>query len=328
MRVVHEPRRCGCMPNSSAVRVSRRSTVSVREVTMPSPAPDLPSQLVQHFGRDGMRRFAPGDLLDARLPAASRNLLEGTGVPASVAPYFRSTDAAEAVGRDTAASQLSLPRPPNEMGGWPRIGQDGLAQVCVRPDGIVQAVMLTDAADDMFVSSNLAAFNMSLLALDHAQTQLATSSGLAESASVLSDLDVEVRRIDAHAMAERENWWPRVLDDVRHTLNFPFSAAFEYIDVAQAKHVITDATGPGRLHPEEIIWERLSAEGVAPAQVLRVYCELEPCLMPGHYCAVWMQKTFPHAHFSHSFDYGDTADSREAGLKELITHAAKQSRRQ
>ncbi|MFF3258004.1 nucleic acid/nucleotide deaminase domain-containing protein [Streptomyces sp. NPDC002932] len=87
------------------------------------------------------------------------------------------------------------------------------------------------------------------------------------------------------------------------------------MDGARAKHVITDATGPGRLHPEEIIWERLSAEGVAPAQALRVYCELEPCLMPGHYCAAWMQETFPHAHFSHSFDYGDTADSRKAGLK-------------
>ncbi|MFF3258005.1 SUKH-4 family immunity protein [Streptomyces sp. NPDC002932] len=132
------------------------------------------------------------------------------------------------------------------MGGWPRIGQDGLAQVCVRPDGIVQAVMLTDAADDMFFSSNLAAFNMSPLALDHAQTQLATSSGLAESASVLRDLDVEVRRIDAHAMAQRENWWPRVLDDVRHTLNFPVLGSFRVYrwGTGQARHHRRDRARP------------------------------------------------------------------------------------
>lgn len=294
---------------------------------MSSPVPDLPTQLVQHFGRGGMRRFAPGDYLDASLPAASRSLLEETGVPAGVAPYFRSTDTAEPVGLDTAAVRLSLPRPPEEMGRWPRIGKDGLAQMCVRPDGNVQAVMLADVADDMFVSSDLAAFNASLLALDRAQAQLAASSGLTESASVFRDLDEELRGIDAQAMAERESWWPRVLDDVRHTLNFPFSAAFEYVDEAGAKHIVTDVTGPGRLHPEEIVWGRLSAEGVTPAQVLRVYCELEPCLMPGHYCAVWMQQTFPHAQFSHSFDYGDTADSREEGLKELITRAAEQARR-
>ncbi|MEK8145707.1 nucleic acid/nucleotide deaminase domain-containing protein [Streptomyces sp. M10(2022)] len=108
---------------------------------------------------------------------------------------------------------------------------------------------------------------------------------------------------------------------------FPLSASFEYVDEAGAKQIVTEATGPGRLHPEEIIWQKLSAEGVTAAQVRRVYCELEPCMMPGHYCASWMQQTFPHAEFSHSFDYGETADSREAGLKALIMHAAEQARR-
>ncbi|MBJ6641468.1 hypothetical protein H4K36_33250 [Streptomyces sp. DHE7-1] len=62
-----------------------------------------------------------------------------------------------------------------------------------------------------------------------------------------------------------------------------------------------------------------------PEQVRRVYCELEPCMMPGHYCAAWLQAVLPHAEFTHSFDYGDTAESREEGLKELITHAARQA---
>ncbi|RYJ31480.1 hypothetical protein CU044_0490 [Streptomyces sp. L-9-10] len=50
--------------------------------------------------------------------------------------------------------------------------------------------------------------------------------------------------------------------------------------------------------------------------------------MPGHYCAVWLHATFPTAEFTHSFDYGDTAESREEGLKALITYAAEQARRQ
>jgi len=109
------------------------------------------------------------------------------------------------------------------------------------------------------------------------------------------------------------------------TCGTPFSSAFEYIDNTGTKQVITDATGPGRPHPEELVWHRLQAQGVTPQQVRRVYCELEPCTMPGHYCAVWLQATFPHAEFTHSFDYGSTAESREEGLKELITHAAQQA---
>lgn len=64
-----------------------------------------------------------------------------------------------------------------------------------------------------------------------------------------------------------------------------------------------------------------------PGQVRRVHCELEPCLMPGHYCSVWMQQVLPHAEFTHSFDYGDTAESREKGLKQLILHDAETRRR-
>ncbi|HEX5567541.1 MAG TPA: nucleic acid/nucleotide deaminase domain-containing protein, partial [Streptomyces sp.] len=92
------------------------------------------------------------------------------------------------------------------------------------------------------------------------------------------------------------------------------------------KEIVTDRTGPGRLHPEERLWQRLSSSGVPPERVGRVYCELQPCLMPGHYCAIWMQELFPDAEFTHSFDYGQTADSREEGLKRLILHAAEQAR--
>jgi hypothetical protein len=212
------------------------------------------------------------------------------------------------------------------MESWLRIGGDGLAHLCVRPDGAVQAVMLEDVADDMFVNTDVSTFNASLLALDRTQPVIASASGLADGAAAFRDLNAELRRIDEAAFAERESWWPRVLDDIRHTLNFPFAATFEYADAAGVKQIVTEATAPGHPHPEEIIWRRLSSSGVDPGQVSRVYCELEPCLMPGHYCAVWMQATFPKAEFTHSFDFGDTAASREQGLKELITYATEQAR--
>ncbi|MEV6397374.1 nucleic acid/nucleotide deaminase domain-containing protein [Streptomyces sp. NPDC051907] len=294
---------------------------------MSSPVPELGDELVRHFGREGLRRFEPASWLGARVPADAQALLEGAGVPVSIAPYFQAPGLDEAVALGVVAARSSGPRPHEAMEDWPRIGFDGLAHLCVRPDGAVQAVVLQDVVDDMFVSTDVSSLNASLLALDRARPLIVSASGLEEAAAVFRDLSLELRRIDAVAFQERESWWPRVLDDLRHTLNFPFSAAFEYVDAAGVKQVATQATGPGRAHPEEILWRRLSGEGVAAGQVRRVYCELEPCLMPGHYCAVWMQETFPQAQFTHSFDYGGTAESREEGLRDLITHAAEQARR-
>ncbi|MFI1018176.1 nucleic acid/nucleotide deaminase domain-containing protein [Streptomyces sp. NPDC020965] len=293
---------------------------------MSSPTPDRTDLVAAHFGPDGLRRFEPGHILGSLLPVTARTLLETTGVPRTVAPYFRSPGPDEPIALGVAAARSSRPAPPAALQSWPRIGSDGLADLCVRPDGAVQAVVLADMVDDMFVSTDVSTLNASLLALDRAQPVIAASSGLAEAADAFRTLNTELRQIDPAAFEEREAWWPRVLDDMRHTLNFPFSAAFEYVDGIGTRQVVTEATGPGLGHPEEIIWTRLSGAGVDPAQVRRVYSELQPCLMPGHYCAVWMQKAFPQAEFTHSFDYGDTAASREEGLKQLIIHAAEQAR--
>lgn len=291
---------------------------------MPEPARDAS---FDHFGPDGMRRFQIPGTFDIRLPQTAREHLESIGVPLNVAPYFQAAAPADGATLGLFASHQDLPRPPAQMANWLRIGTDGLAHLCVRPDGAVQAVFLGDYGDDdMFVSSSLAQLTSALTALDARLPVIAASAGLSGAAAAFRELNAELRQIDEPAFHERESWWPRILDDIRHTLNFPFSAAFEYLDDTGNKQIVTDATGPGRPHPEELLWQRLKTQGVAPEQVRRVYCELEPCMMPGHYCAVWLHNAFPQAEFTHSFDYGSDAASREEGMKELITHAAKQAR--
>jgi hypothetical protein len=288
---------------------------------MPERVPD-PS--AAHFGENGMRRFTVPGSYGIRLPDPAREVLTGTGVPVHVAPYFAAAADTDAPTLGMLAGHRGVLTPAGREN-WLRIGGDPLAHLCVRPDGAVQAVFLGLDEDDMFVSSDVAAFNASLTALDRRLPVIAAATSLPVAAAAFRELNAELRTLDAAAFEERESWWPRVLDDVRHTLNFPFSSAFEYVDATGAKQIVTDATGPGRAHPEELVWQRLRAEGVAPEQVRRVYCELEPCMMPGHYCAVWLQSTFPHAEFTHSFDYGATAESREEGLKELITYAAQRA---
>ncbi|WP_326771354.1 nucleic acid/nucleotide deaminase domain-containing protein [Streptomyces sp. NBC_01445] len=283
---------------------------------------------LDHFGPDGMRRIPVPGAYRVRLPDGARRQLESVGVPLIVAPYFTAASPSDALTLGVFAGHHDLEPPPADMTDWLRIGTDRLAHLCVRPDGTVQAVFLDAVGeDDMLVSSSLAAFTAQLACLDRRLPVIAASRDLSVAAAAFRELNAELRLIDEAAFDARERWWPRVLDDVRHTLNFPFSSAFEYLDDAGSKQIVTDATGPGRAHPEELLWSRLEEQGIAPEQVRRVYCELQPCMMPGHYCAVWLQRTFPHAEFTHSFDYGPEAASREEGLKELITYAAQQARR-
>ncbi|MFF0747154.1 nucleic acid/nucleotide deaminase domain-containing protein [Streptomyces sp. NPDC004111] len=288
----------------------------------------VPDPAVAHFGAEGMRRFPLSRAHISTVPSSVQKVLATVGVPVHVIPYFEAPDAHESVPLGVFAGHRGGPRPLTEQEEWLRIGTDRLAHLCVRPDGAVQAVFLGTGEADMFASTSVTTFNASLAVLDRQQAVIAAAPDLPAAAAAFRELNTELREIDPSAFEARESWWPRVLDDVRHTLNFPFSAAFEYVDAAGEKQIATEATGPGRAHPEELVWRSLASRGVAPEQVRRVYCELEACMMPGHYCAVWMQQTFPGAEFTHSFDYGMDAESRETGLKELITAAAQQARRQ
>ncbi|MEV7283008.1 nucleic acid/nucleotide deaminase domain-containing protein [Streptomyces sp. NPDC093252] len=291
---------------------------------MSEPAPD---SATAHFGDAGMRRFVMADAERRSLLPEVVRQVEEIGVPLQVARYFTAAEPYDGLRLGLFAGHQRIAVPQEETAGWLRVGFDGPLQMCVRPDGALQGVFLGIGEPAVFVSSSVNAFNQSLTALDRSLGVIAAAADLPSAAVAFRELNEELREIDPVAFAGRENWWPRVLDDVRHTLNFPFSASFEYRDGTGRKHIATESTGPGRAHPEELVWQKLSAGGVEPAQVLRVYCELQPCMMPGHYCAAWMQAAFPHAEFTHSFDYGTDADSREQGMKELITYAAQQAGR-
>jgi hypothetical protein len=283
--------------------------------------------IVEHFGADGVRRFPAASLHGVPVPDDGVRRLRDRGVPVAVSPYFHAAATSEAAQLGAFSVQKSRQAPPGALSRWLRLGTDGGAELCVRPDGAVQAVFLSEVIPDMYVSASVDLFNEALVLLDGALPRLAAADSLQDALPVLQSLTTGLKDLDPLAFAERESWWPRVLDDVRHTLNFPFSASFEFTLSDGRKEIVTDSTGPGRLHPEERIWQRLSSSGVRPEDVSRVYCELEPCLMPGHYCAQWMQQLFPRAQFTHSFSYGATADSREEGLKQAIVYAAQKAHR-
>ena len=69
-------------------------------------------------------------------------------------------------------------------------------------------------------------------------------------------------------------------------------------------------------HAERLAAKELEALGVKTEHVTRIYSELQPCVIPteGAGCAAFLQKTFPQAAVSWSFEYGATKASREAGI--------------
>ncbi|MEU0391873.1 nucleic acid/nucleotide deaminase domain-containing protein [Streptomyces sp. NPDC006208] len=284
-----------------------------------------PHSAADHFGRDGMRRLSLSSL-GAAVQEEARAVLEEVGVPLSVAPYFEAAGETDGLTLGLFAGHHGL-RCDESQAHWVRVGTDGLAHVAVGADGVVHAVFMDRVESSMLVNSDVSAFGKCLAALDRRLGVIAASVDLAAGAAAFRELNAELRLIDPDAFDGREDWWPRVLDDVRHALSIGFSAAIEYIDASGQKHIVTDATGPGKPHPEELIWQQLQKAGVDGRQVKRVYCELEACMMPGHYCAAWMAREFPNAQFTHSFDYGETAESREEGLKGLIRYTAERARR-
>ncbi len=101
---------------------------------------------------------------------------------------------------------------------------------------------------------------------------------------------------------------------VQNFSNARNGAAFEYRANDGSLRTVIRFSQRGVLgggHAERVIAKELEAMGVSPLQVTNIYSELEPCNNPGGYCMPFLQKEFPQANVSWSFDYANEI-SREA----------------
>jgi len=277
-------------------------------------SPDLESRLRRRFGDDGLREYASAQAA-------------GLSMPVQVGPYFLAAQEQHPLTLGAFADAVGESDFDADLRDALRLGTDQGAELCVTLDGSVRAVFLGLDLPAMHVGASVEAFATGLLLLDQALPRIAGVDDPTEGFPVLSELRRELLALDPGAFEDREGWWPRVLDDIRLPLNVASSAAFEVVGEDGEGRIFTEATRPGLPHPEELLWYRLAGGGVEPDAVSRVYCELEPCLMPGHYCALWMARMFPNAEFTHSFPYGPSARIREDGARALVVHLAEQEQR-
>ncbi|MFD8549086.1 nucleic acid/nucleotide deaminase domain-containing protein [Streptomyces sp. NPDC059649] len=269
------------------------------------------------FGRE-----AAGDPLTT--PPSVLHLAQ-VAVPWQVGPYFRTSPAdpvllgeyAEFAGRDVAVEEHRQ---------LARLGTDQGYEICTDPQGTVQAVLLGYNEPLRFVNSSPERFAQSLLELDQLLRAVLATDQPQAAADAFAKAAQRLRTVDPTAFANQENWWPLVLDDIRDTSAADWYAAFEYIGADGQKQIVTQSGTIG-LHPEERLWSSLHGAGIEPSQVLRIHTELEACFMPGHYCSLWMEQTFPDAELTHNFPYGETAESRAQGIR-LLREAAAQPPKQ
>ncbi|WP_042399292.1 nucleic acid/nucleotide deaminase domain-containing protein [Streptacidiphilus carbonis] len=286
----------------------------------------LDPALVSRFGEAGLRRFgadpAAGD--PAAPEAAVLAGIAELALPVEVGPYFRTAGSepsalreyAVAVSRSlTSADQLS----------WARLGSDRAYEIVVDAGGRVLAMLLGYREPLRFVSSAPEEFAAALLGLDDLLGTIGATEDPEVAQAAFETFRRRLQESDPAAFADRESWWPLVLDDVRDTAGVENFAAFEIVDENGKKKIFT-ASGAVSLHPEERLWSSLEGAGVAPEQVTGIHTDLEPCFLPGHYCSMWLAQRFPQARLTHSYPYGETAASRGEGIDRLRAAAAQQSR--
>lgn len=280
---------------------------------------ELVEQVTAHFGPEGLRRFGPEELASTSIQRAAAETLREPGLPMRVGPYFTASTG-QPLRLGEYAATIGHPDGDSDIAQWCRLGSDQGAEICAGPDGDVRAVFVVADVPALTVNGSVQAFVAGLLALDR-HLPLLIAPGDQDGAEVFRSLRKALVEIDASALEDDEAWWPRVLEEIRHALSFPFAAAIEYEDAGGERHIETEQAQAGLPHPERVLWSRLESRGVAPEQVTRVYTELEPCFLPGNYCGMWLHR-FRNADFSYAFDYGATAAEREAGILELMQRTA------
>ncbi|MFK4196463.1 hypothetical protein ACI2LO_30910, partial [Streptomyces sp. NPDC033754] len=91
---------------------------------MPSHNPERHDALVEHFGREGLRRFERASLIGTRVPATTQVLLEESGVPRVVSCYFTAPGTRDPLTLGVVAAPNEQTRPPDGLVGWARRATD------------------------------------------------------------------------------------------------------------------------------------------------------------------------------------------------------------
>ncbi|WP_406436685.1 SUKH-4 family immunity protein [Streptomyces sp. NBC_00631] len=99
-----------------------------------------------------------------------------------------------------------------------------------------------------------------------------------------------------------------------------YQAVLRYRAQDGSEQQLIRRSAPGTPHPEWQIFHELRAMNVPPDQVLELHTELEPCELPGAYCARMIREQWPQARLASIAPYGTDHASRQQGMHQLLAH--------
>jgi len=239
-------------------------------------------------------------------------------LPGPVGPYHEPADRPQPLARYAEETGLKVHDPATAE--WLRLGTDRGAEICLADDGTVRSVFCAYRYPGGRVNSSLDAWIRSLDALRDTLAELGPQPIGGEAVRIATDLEAVLRRLDPEAVSDPADWWPQVAQDLRLTASVAAAGIIEFRAPGGALRTVRGYTLPGQGHVERRLWESLRSREVEPEQVVRIHTDLEPCMLPGNYCADWLSSTFPDAGSTYSFDYGPRAEDRERGVGELTDY--------
>jgi hypothetical protein len=271
-----------------------------------------------------MRRWGLTHLEELGVPAPLRDLLAASGLPEALGPYFEAADEPLPLADYTRLAEL--PEPDAASAVLWRLGGDSGSEICVDPEGRVYSVFAALNAPDRLVNSSVEAWLAGIGEFERLLQRLEQAAIGPEAVTAVEEFHQRLDGLDPAAMADPDHWWPLVTDDLRLTASVDAAGIIEFRTAAGALRTVRGYTVPGHGHVERRLWDELETRGIEPEQVTRVHTDLEPCMLPGGYCADWLAVTFPGAEVTYSFGYGPGAAGRADGVRELIAFTEESDR--
>lgn len=161
--------------------------------------------LARLWGEGNVERVDVNALDRVTLPADAASVLVNVGLPRRVDPLFE-------------AKEPTMIEAPSRAGRYCQFGSDFGTELCVSTDtGDVVSVSLTGEYPDRFVNTTLALF-VEFLVMVSAERARFLDLGDDQIDQVIVGLEKRLHQLDARALADPDNWWAVIVEQMRDGL--------------------------------------------------------------------------------------------------------------
>lgn len=172
--------------------------------------------IIHQWGETGLRHVQTDALQTLDLPTSAKEVLANFGLPQEVKPFF-TTDIYETFVPTLSEYARSVQAAVSSEGDhYYRIGSDYGTEVCVRKGtGEVVSIDLQGEYLTRFINISLPQFIECLYLVDRERAQFSSLED-DEIDRRVSDMKVDLVRIDPETLQDDENWWAVIMEQMEN----------------------------------------------------------------------------------------------------------------